>query len=183
MTDTKQPTFWTITLRTIVVHTITYAIAGMLASTLFDYSAKFATPPLSCLMRPFDDPLIMAGVLFQPLRGLLFGIVFYLLRERLFQKPNGWLIAWIMLVLVGIFSTFGPVSGSVEGFIYTTIPPFTQLVGLIEVLTQSLLLAALTVYWVRHSQVRWLNWGAAILFVVFMLFPILGLLTSQMATP
>ncbi|MBN1428587.1 MAG: hypothetical protein JXB07_09380 [Anaerolineae bacterium] len=183
MSDTKQPTFWPIALRAIVVHTITYAVVGMLASTLFDYSARFAEPPLSYFMRQLDDPIVIAGVLFQPLRGLLFGIVFYLLRGCLFQKQNGWLIAWIMLVLIGIFSTFGPTPGSIEGFVYTIIPPFTQLGGLIEVLTQSLLLAVLTVYWVRHSHLRQLNWGAAILMIVVLLLPILGLLASQITVP
>lgn len=183
MTDLKSPGFWAITLRTIVVHTVTYFVVGLIAFTLLDYRARFAEPPLSTFMRPTDDPLVTAGVLFQPLRGLLFGIVFYLLRERLFARPNGWLVAWVMLVSVGIFSTFGPVPGSIEGFVYTTIPLAGQLGGLTEVLTQSLLLSALTIYWVRHPHVRWLNWGLSVLFLVVMLLPVLGLLASRTLTP
>jgi hypothetical protein len=37
-----------------------------------------------------------------------------------------------------------------------------QLGGLIEILTQSLLLSALTIYWVEHSHLRWLNWVLSI---------------------
>jgi hypothetical protein len=180
MADREQPTVWNVTLRTIVVHTITYFIVGFLAFTLLDYTARFAEPPLSLLMRQTDDPLVMAGILFQPLRGLLFGIVFYLLRDSLFQRPRGWLIAWTMLVFVGIFSTFGPAPGSIEGFVYTTIPMEGMLGGLTEVLTQSLLLAVLTVYWVQHPRVRWLNWVLGILFILALLLPVLGLLASQM---
>jgi len=181
MTNTGQPTFWSITLRTIVAHTVTYFFVGLLAFTLFNYTARFADPALSAFMRQTDDPLVTAGVLFQPLRGLLFGIVFYLLRDRLFSRPNGWLVAWVTLVIVGIFSTFGPAPGSVEGFIYTKIPLEGQLGGLTEVLMQSLLLSALTAYWVEHSHVRWLNWVLSILFSVVLLLPLLGLLARQVA--
>src|SRR3990172_9686644 len=102
MPDAGKLTFWAITLRTIVVHTVTYFFVGLLAFTLFDYSARFADPALSSFMRQTNDPLVTAGVLFQPLRGLLFGIVFYLLRDVLFRRKNGWLIMWITLVVIGI---------------------------------------------------------------------------------
>ncbi len=183
MTDARQPAFWAITLRTMVIHTITYFAMGLLAFSLLDYSARFAEPPLSHFMRQTDDPLVMAGVLFQPLRGLLFGMVFYLLRDSLFTKQSGWLTAWIMLFIVGIFSTFGPAPGSIEGFVYTTIPMGIQLFGLPEVVLQSLLLAVLTVHWVKRSNVRWLNRGLSALFAVVLLLPLLGLLARQAVAP
>ncbi len=183
MTDAKQPAFWAVTLRTMVVHTITYFVMGLLAFSLLNYSARFAEPPLSHFMRQTDDPLVMAGVLFQPLRGLLFGLVFYLLRDSLFPKQNGWLTAWVMLFIAGIFSTFGPAPGSIEGFVYTTIPVGVQLFGLPEVLLQSLLLSALTVYWVKRPSVRWLNRGFSILFAVVLLLPLLGLWARQAVAP
>jgi hypothetical protein len=182
MTDTKQLSFWGITLRAIVVHTITYSLVGLLALVFFDYGAQFSEPPLSYFMRQTNDPLVAAGVLFQPLRGFLFGVVFYLLRGSLFQISKGWISAWAMLVIVGIFSTFAPALGSIEGFIYTTIPLEGQLDGLTEVLIQSLLLSALTIYWVKNAQVRWLNWVLNTLFVIALLLPLLGLLAGQATT-
>jgi hypothetical protein len=179
----RRPTFWGITLKTIVVHTITYFAVGLLAFTVFDYSTRFADPSLSCLMRQTDDPLVAAGPLFQPIRGFLFGIVFYLLRDVLFRGRGGWLTTWIMLVVVGIFSTFGPTPGSVEGMIYTTLPMRGQLFGLIEVLLQSLLLSTVTTYWVQHPDLRWLNWVLGVLFVIAMLLPTAGLLLGQLSTP
>jgi len=95
-----------------VVHTVTYFIVGILAYTLFDYASLFAEPGYSGFMRPTDDPLVTAGPLFQPIRGLLFGIVFYLLQDVLFGKRNGWLICWVTLVFVGILSTFAAAPGS-----------------------------------------------------------------------
>ena len=101
-------TFWAITLKTIVVHTITYFVVGALAFVLFNYSAEFADPTVGSYMRQADDPLLAAGTLFQPIRGILFGLVFYLLRELIFRRKNGWLIMWTVLVALGILSTFGP---------------------------------------------------------------------------
>ncbi len=179
MNNTVQLTFWNITWRTIIAHTVTYFFIGLLAYTAFNYSERFADPLISSYMRQTDDPLVMAGVLFQPIRGLLFGIVFWLLRDTLFLKKNGLLVAWITLVIVGIFSTFGPAPGSLEGLIYTRLPVVSQLGGLIEVLVQSLLLSVLTVYWIRRSHLNWLNWTLIILFFVVLLLPLMGLLVSN----
>lgn len=179
MNNIRETTFWGITWRTIIAHTVTYFIAGLLAFSIFNYTEKFDDPTLSGYMRPTDDPIIAAGVLFQPIRGFLFGIVFWLLRDILFIKRNGWLTAWIMLVIVGIFSTFGPTPGSVEGLIYTKLPVATQLGGLIEILVQSLLLSLLTVYWVKHSKIKWLNWSLIIIFVITLLLPVMGIIAAN----
>lgn len=177
--DTNRLTFWGITLRTIVVHTITYFIVGLFAFTILDYSARFAEAGLSSFMRPTDNPLVMAGPLFQPIRGILFGLVFYLLRDVFFGRKNGWLTMWIVLVIVGIFSTFGPSPGSVEGLVYTTVPVSRQLVGLIEVLVQSLLLSFVLFYWVNHPEKRWLTWMLVVGFIIVLVLPALGLLVGQ----
>jgi len=177
----RRPKFWSITTKAIVAHTVTYFIVGLLAFTLFDYTSRFADTALRSFMRQTGDPLVAAGPLFQPVRGLLFGIVFYLLRNVLFRERDGWLRIWIMLVFVGIFSTFGPAPGSIEGLIYTTLPIRGQLVGLSEVLLQSLLFSVLTFAWARSSDQRWLNWVLGILFFIALLLPALGLLLQQVA--
>jgi len=174
-----RPTLLQIGLKTIIVHTLTYFVMGLLASTLFSYASLFATSELSQYMRQIGDPMVMAGPLFQPLRGVLFGLVFYLLREIVFNKKNGWLIMWAVLVIVGIFSTFGPTPGSLEGMVYTRLPFITHLRGLPEVVIQALLLAGLTVYWVHHPENKWLNWVFGLAFFIVLLLPALGLLLGQ----
>jgi len=174
----NKTSFGSIALKTTVVHTITYFVAGLLAFNLLNYSERFSDPVISSFMRQTDHPLVMAGVLFQPIRGFLFGIVFWLLKDILFTK-YGWLKAWIMLMIVGIFSTFGAAPGSVEGFIYTIIPVKSQLGGLIEIICQSFLLAWLSIYWVNHSYMRWLNILLYITFIIIIILPVLGLLVSQ----
>ena len=164
-----------LTARTMVVHSVTYLVVGIVALNLFDYGARFGEGGLSFL-RKTDDPLVMAGPLFQPIRGILFGIAFYLLRDSWLGKKNGWLVLWLTLVLIGILSTFGPSLGSVEGMVYTTAPLDLQLLGLSEVLLQALLLASITAYWVAHREKRWLSWTLGVAFGLSLVLPTLGLL-------
>ena len=84
----NHPNFWEITVKSICTHTITYMLMGLLASSLFNYGNLFANTSLNVMMRQIADPWVMAGPLFQPIRGILFGIVFYLLRESFFWKKE-----------------------------------------------------------------------------------------------
>jgi len=108
--------FWTIIFKTVIVHTLTYFIVGLLSYKLFHYQTFIADSASN--IRPATHPFVRAGVQFQPIRGFLFGIAFYLLSNVLFSQANGWLIMWVMLVVVGIFSPFAPAPASIEGFIY-----------------------------------------------------------------
>jgi hypothetical protein len=177
--DTKRITLPALTLKTVVVHTVTYFVAGILAYTLNDYRQMYAQPPLSYLMRPTTDPLVMAGPLFQPIRGVLFALAFHPFRTILFGRQRGWLTLWWLLVALGVLSTFGPAFGSVEGLIYTTIPARAQLLGLWEVLLQSLLFSFILFHWVTSPQKRWLRWAMGAAFCIVLLLPVLGLLTTK----
>jgi len=177
--DNPQPRFLGLAARTIVAHSITYFFMGVLAATFLDYRAAFARPEMACWVRQFNDPWLMAGPLFQPIRGLLFALVFYPLREILFGKKNGWLLMWWMLVALGILSTFGPAPGSVEGMLYTRLPILGQMTGWLEVVPQALLLSALLSYWVNHPGKKWLNWTLGVVFVLLQLMTVVGLLVGN----
>jgi hypothetical protein len=172
-----------VVIKTMVTHTVTYFLLGLATFWCFDYSRKLAEPGVRSLMRQTDDPLVMAGPLFQPIRGLLFGLAFYLLREPLFGPRKGWLVLWLVLVVVGILGTFGPAPGSVEGMIYTTLPLRFHLESLPEIVVQALALAALLWYWVNHSAKRWLTWVLGAAFVAVLLLPALGLLAGRAPAP
>jgi len=167
-----------LTLKTVVVHTVTYFIAGILAYTLGDYETTLSQPPLSFFMRPTSDPWVMAGPLLQPVRGIIFALAFYPLRRPLFAEKRGWLTLWWLLLALGVFSTFGAAPGSVEGLIYTIVPPRDQVLGLWEVVLQSFLLAVVLVYWVRNPGKRWINVTLGIAFSIVMLLPLMGLLAA-----
>jgi hypothetical protein len=180
MTDesNRRLSFPVLTLKTVIVHTVTYFIAGVLAYTLGGYEKTFAQPPLSYFMRPTSDPLVMAGPLFQPIRGVIFASALYPLRDVLFGKRRGWLILWWLLLALGVLSTFGPAPGSVEGLIYTIISPLSQILGLWEVLLQSLLFSVALYYWVNHPEKRWLSWTLGVAFSIVIILGSLGLLSA-----
>jgi hypothetical protein len=172
---------WEVVVKSMVAHTVTYFLVGLAAFWGLDYARTFAEPGVRPLMRPTDDPLVMAGPLFQPIRGLLFGLVFYLLRGPIFGARWGWLVLWLVLVVVGIVGTFGPAPGSVEGMVYTTLPLRFHLMSLPELAVQSLAFAALLGYWVNHPAKRWLTWSLGAAFVAVMVLPALGLLLGRAA--
>ncbi len=172
-----SPGFLELSLKSIVIHTITYFLVGMFAASFLDYSAFFARPEMACWMRQIDDPMIMAGPLFQPIRGFIFALAFYPIRKSLFSRRNGWLIMWWILVALGTLSTFGPAPGSVEGMIYTVIPIPEQLRGWLEVIPQALFFSLGLFYWVKNPDKKWLNGLFGTIFVLLLLFSVLGLLT------
>jgi hypothetical protein len=95
----------------------------------------------------------------------------------MFGQKNGWLIMWVVLVIVGILSPFGPAPGSIEGMIFTVLPLSSHIsMGLLEVYLQSFLLSAIVYYWVNHPQKKWLTWVLGVAFFLALLFPTLGLL-------
>lgn len=172
-----QPHIVALAAKTMVCHTVTYLLMGVLAANFLNYASSMARP--ESVMRPMSDPWVMAGPLFQPLRGMIFAMVFYPLRECLFGKKNGWLLMAWMLVATGILSTFAAASGSLEGMIYTRTPIRIQLIGWLEVVPQAVLLSALLCYWVNYAEKKWLNWLLGIAFGIAMALPILGLLTRK----
>jgi hypothetical protein len=178
MTQQFRPTLLETVVKTIGTHQVTYIVMGLLASTILDYTRFFAESSLNVMMRQVNNPWVMAGLLFQPIRGILFGIVFYLLREPFFGRKNGWLLMWLTLVVIGIIGPFGPTPGSLEGMLFTTFPWSVHLRALPEVLLQSLLLSSILFYWVNHPQSRWITVGMWIAFFVVMSFPIIGLLVT-----
>jgi len=183
MNNDNQIHFPGLALKTIVAHTITYSFMGILAATFLNYAEQFARPDMACWMRQLNDPMIMAGPLFQPLRGLIFALVFYPLREILFTKKNGWLLMWWTLVGLGVLSTFGPAPSSLEGMVFTKIPIPNQLTGWLEVVPQAFLLSAVLCYWVRHPQKRWLTWTLTAVFIIFLLLVALGLVVTNSPKP
>lgn len=171
----ERSAFSEIVVKTIIVHTVTYFFVGVLAFITLDYATRYAAPAVAAFARSTNDPLVAAGPLFQLIRGLLFGILFYLLREPFFHRPNGWLLLWATLVIVGIIGPFLAGPGTLEGLVYSRLPLDFQLISLPEVLIQSLVLAGLLFYWVRHPQNRWLSWVLGIACSLIIVLTTLGL--------
>lgn len=136
-------------------HLVTYFVAGMLAYTLLDYGTLFQSGVFSCLMRPTSSRWVAAGPALQVVRGLIFTLALYPFRNVFLSGRHGWLKLWGLLVGLAILSTAGAAPGSVEGMIYTKIPLGSHLLGLPEVLLQTLAFAVLLTAWHRHPHRAW----------------------------
>ena len=171
-----QLSFLTLSIKTVIVHSITYMIMGIIAYNFLNYEQAYASPEMICWMRQTNESLVMAGPLFQPIRGILFAIAFYPIREILFGRKNGWLVLWGTLVILGVLSTFGPAPGSIEGMIYTILP--ISIDTYMEVIPQALFLSVILYYWINNPEKKWIDWIMGIAFFFVMILPVLGLLTK-----
>jgi hypothetical protein len=178
MNTEKQITFLGLSIKTIAVHTVTYFIMGLLALTFLEYKTAFEEPITREYMRQVDDPIVALGPALQFIRGILFAIAFYPLREVVFGRKNGWLIMWLLLVTLGILSTFAAAPGSVEGLLYTKMPVNLQISGWLEVITQALLLSAILYYWVNHPEKKWLAWALGIVYGLTVTFSVMGFMLA-----
>jgi hypothetical protein len=172
-----QPRFLTLAGKTVVCHTLTYFVMGALAYHFLHYADIINSPNSG--MRPTTSIWVTLGPALQVFRGILFASIFYPLREQLFGRKNGWLLMAWMLVGIGILGTFAAPAGSLEGFIYTTIPPVAQMRGYLEIVTQAVLLSALLYYWVNHPGKKLLSWTLIVLYVIGSGLPLLALVAAK----
>lgn len=173
------PAFLELVVKSALVHTATYSVAGILAFNAFGYAEAFTSGHLAQYMRPATDPVITYAPFFQLIRGALFGAVFYLLRASLFTQRSGWLVMWATLAIIGIVNPFAAAPGSIEGLIFTQLTIGEQLgLGLIEVYGQALLLSLGVFYWVRGPHRRLIGIGFTTVTVLFLLATIAGLLLA-----
>lgn len=171
-----QPRFLSLTVKTIVCHTVTYFVMGALAYHFLHYADILNNPNSG--MRPTTSLWVLFGPALQVFRGVLFASVLYPFRETLFGRKDGWLlIAWI-LIGVGILGTFAAPPGSLEGLIYTTVPVHMQLRGYLEIVPQALLLSALLFFWVRHPGKKWLGWSLGVPYALCVVLPLMGMLAQ-----
>lgn len=140
-------------IKVILVHCVTYIAMGMIMSNILDYRELFQREVIRDYMLPLDAHTPFA-ILFQPVRGLLFAIALWPLRELLLQKKHGWLILWGIFLVFGIFSTTAAAPGSIEGVLYSKIPAWYHLIGLPEITLQTLFFSLLLIWWDKRQPVH-----------------------------
>jgi len=124
----------------IVAHVITYAVVALIAMPL---TLNYADNIVELMgFKPLDE-ISMGAVLFgQIIRGLLLGIVIWWIKDSIIGKKLAWLKLWAILVILGIFNTYGPAQGSIQGIIYLA-PiedlPVSASLGILEIMAQPLL--------------------------------------------
>ncbi len=151
-TPNRWKTFFSFALRVIIAHTLTYFVFGMLMSNVFDYAEVFKREIIRDYMLPVDEHNVLMGPFMQPVRGLIFAIGLWPLRNFLIEKKRGWLILWGLLVTIGILSTPAASPGSIEGMLYTRLPMWYHLIGYPEIVLQTLVFSIWLVWWEQQSM-------------------------------
>lgn len=144
-------TFVAFALRVIIAHMATYFMFGAIMSGVFNYAAIFQREVIRDFMLPMDQHNVLAGPFLQPIRGLIFTIGLWPIRNFLLESKRGWLILWGLIVTIGILSTPAASPSSIEGILYTRLPMWYHLMGLPEITLQTLVFSIWLVWWERQS--------------------------------
>lgn len=139
-------------LRVIIIHTLTYMIAGILASTLLDYRSVYELPIIGDYMLSYGEESVTWGPFIQPVRGLIIGLVLLPFRRFLGNTAYGWFYIWLIMAGIGIVAAPTAAPGSIEGIIYTKLPLWFHFFGLIEVLLQTLVFSIFVHLYLRYPS-------------------------------
>jgi hypothetical protein len=136
------------TSRTIIVHIVTYVVAGMVAYFI-QWGGVYGGPAMQTYMKP---PSEFSGWLIpsQILRGFILAVALYPFLGRILEmKRWGWLSVSSLYLLIGTIAGSG---GTIEHIVYTTTPVFFALATLPEITAQGLMFGYLLVFWEKRSH-------------------------------
>jgi hypothetical protein len=137
--------------KVVLVHTVTYFVFGLIMSSLLDYGKLYQQEIIRDFMRPIDSSAVFLGPLMQPVRGVLFALGLWPIRRIIVERARGWLILWSLFVVFGILSTPAAAPSSVEGLIYSKLPFWYHLIGLPEIMLQTLAFSLILVWWEKRQ--------------------------------
>ena len=130
-----------------IAHVFAYTVVTLIAIPRTINYIDFAVELLG--FKPLDEISIGAVLIGQIIRGVLFGIVIWWIKDSIIGKKLGWLKLWGILVILGIFNTYGPAHGSIQGLLYLA-PienmPASMSLGILETLAQPLLFSIIVTY-------------------------------------
>lgn len=165
--------FRTFLWRVLSLHITTYFLVGMLAFSIFSYDTLYASGTLQYIMKPTNSLWVAAGPGLQIIRGILFAIILWPFKEIILFGKNGWLKLWLLFLGLAILGTAGPSPGSIEGMIYTKVSFREHLIGMPEILLQTLLFSLLLFYWYKKPS-KLINVIVIILVSLILLMSIAG---------
>jgi hypothetical protein len=149
-----NPPFLRFATRVVACHVVTYLVCGLVFSNLLDYASRWQDP-LFAFMRPLDSPWVALGPALQVVRGLVLAIALYPFRGVFLREDKGAVWLAMLLIGIGVLSTYGPAPGSLEGLVYTRLPLAMHLFGLPEVLIQAAAFCVVLVAWNRRPHRAW----------------------------
>lgn len=181
---TKETTtsFWGFLGRTIVAQLVTYFFMGVLTVWagvhIYAYYGANPDPLFTALQRPIESPLVIAGPLFQILRAAIFAVALYPFRSIFLERKWGVISLWGLFLALAIFAPAGEAPGSIEGVVYTNLPPLFHLIYLPEIVIQTLAFSWLLVTWDHHKDKKLLTIPLVIVFALIVLMIIMGVVVQ-----
>lgn len=139
-------------IKIMIAQTLTYFMLGLIMSKFLNYGTLFGQEIIKDYMRPIDSLYVLAGPFLQPVRGFLFALALWPIRDIILVKKQGWLILWGIFIVFGILSTPAAAPSSIEGVIYSKLPLSYHLLGLPEILLQTLAFSLLTIWWLKRPH-------------------------------
>jgi hypothetical protein len=136
------------TSRTIIVHIVTYVIAGMLAYYI-QWGGVYGGAAMQTYMKPPSEfgPWVIPS---QILRGFILAVALYPFLGRVLEmKRWGWLSVSSVYLLIGTIAGSG---GVIEHIVFTTTSVFFTLATLPEIVAQGLMFGYLLVLWEQRSH-------------------------------
>ena len=172
--------------RMIVAHFLTYFLMGFLfyltGLNVLVYYEQHPLPLVNEVFRQSSTMLVMAGPLFQLLRGFIFAIALYPFRSVILERKSGWLYLWGLFLALAILAPSSSAPGSIEGFVYTNFPLSFHLIYLPEIILQTLAFAWLFVFWEKRRG-RWLTIVLAVFFTLIVLMNAFPVVLALIAGP
>lgn len=165
------------TARLTVVHVVTYFLFGAFFAIIQNREAMYASQAVP-FMRPITDILVIAGPLFQLIRGPVIALTLYPIRDTLFNKEKGWLILWGLFLGLAVIGPVGPAPGSIEGLVYTIVPLELSISGWPEALSQTLAFSYIAYLWENNPGNRKIKIPLLAVFGLTIILSTLGILFS-----
>lgn len=134
--------------RTIIVHIVTYVVAGGFAYFI-QWGGVYGGPAMQTYMRSPSEyaPWVVPS---QILRGFILAVALYPFLGRILEmKRWRWLSVSSLYLLIGTIAGSG---GTIESIVYTTTPVFFALATLPEIVAQGLMFGYLLMLWERRSR-------------------------------
>jgi hypothetical protein len=134
-------------------HVITYTIITLAAMPL---TYKYIESVVELMgFKPLEEISIGAVLIGQIIRGLLLGVVIWWIKDSIIGKKLAWLKLWAILVILGIFNTYGLAHGSIQGLIYLA-PieniPVSMSLGILETMAQPLLFSIVVAFILKKYE-------------------------------
>ncbi len=176
-TMTVKPIFGFV-IRFTIIHFVTYVVFGLIFMTLLNYHVLYMLPEIAIFMRPTTSIWVLAGPLFQLIRGPIMALAIYPFRKVILDNRRGWILLWGLFVALAILSPAGAAPCSIEGIVYSVLPLWFHLIGLPEILLQTLALSFLFYVWEQNPEEKKISIPLIIVFSVLLVMVVWGLILA-----